>query len=329
MDKVRIGVIGSGAIACIAGLSPYKSRRTLYQEWIGEIEPKEVDNYHTDRGIFKESGLVKWVGKRVGIDFEQQSEGDKAAHMVWCVHPEHNWAIASPDGMACERVEKLVLCEIKCPSPYSAMHQWGEDGSGADGVPEAVLVQVQWQMGVSGATATYVGADIGDIVHVYKVDYDGELFDALLKEAGRFLRCVHEKRLPAIDGGDQGAKWLKQNHTKDNGVEIDSATNPTLEVLIEDQYLPTRAARVALEKEELGLKNEIQAIMGNAPRVVGRWGKLTWEKTKPKKLRTNWEAIARCLAERGGIELDALVKEHSVLPSGSRQFRAYPKKGNK
>jgi putative phage-type endonuclease len=124
---------GSSTVADIAGLNPYRSR---LQAWVIKKQGICEDlskNIRIRRGIAMEPVLAELftevTGKAV-LPFNQVLQ-----------HKSYDWAIASPDYCT---VGEHNLVECKCVS-YRGKHFW--EGGGA---PDYYMIQLQWQMGISG-----------------------------------------------------------------------------------------------------------------------------------------------------------------------------------
>lgn len=98
-EKRKHKVTGSQAGA-ILGLSPWKSREEVMQDWL--YGSKFKGNAATEYGTFHEEYAL--------ADFEQ-SMGVKVEETGFHIHPELDWLGASPDGL----VGDDAVVEIKCP----------------------------------------------------------------------------------------------------------------------------------------------------------------------------------------------------------------------
>ncbi len=110
------------------------------------------------------------------------------------VHPKHEWACGSPDGM----VEPDGIVEIKTTIIW-ARNKWGQPGS--DKVPDTYNSQTQWLMECSGrqwahllvafgADGEYAGEPTFSVTEtaVYQMERDAEFCAALVEACERFWR---------------------------------------------------------------------------------------------------------------------------------------------
>lgn len=111
------------------------------------------------------------------------------------VHPAHEWACGSPDGMVGER----GIVEIKTTTIW-ARNRWGEPGT--DKVPDGYNTQMQWLMecarrdwshllvafGTDGVDDNGAPTFSVSQTAVYQMNRDAELCDALIGACERFWR---------------------------------------------------------------------------------------------------------------------------------------------
>lgn len=272
------GGIGSGEIAAVCGLDPYKSRLQVWSEKIGLTEG-EQESWHIDRGNFLERGCLSWMSKRTDLHFEQPHTFRKGL------------VIATPDGVNLHEDKPGVaaIAEIKCPSAFVAMSDWGEDGTGSDGVPPKVLAQAHWEMGATESDLAYVGALIDGFLRVYRVEFDTELFAKLLKTAEWFWRFVESKNEPPVDGSDAGTEWLKRKFPTREGARdmLDlEALPPEMVDNYDDtaktyfDYRDAYKQRKHWESVEQAYGNSLKQIIGENGGLVGPLGKITWNDRK-------------------------------------------------
>jgi predicted phage-related endonuclease len=127
-------------------------------------------------------------------------------------HPEHSRYLCTPDGWVVpwtERASGFLQAKVV---GYHVARAWGESESGAEGLPEPVLVQVAWEMMVGEKDVSYVGALLGTQVRVYEVDRarDGidDLVAGLRAIADQFLQDHVDACVPPPVDGSEGAKRM-------------------------------------------------------------------------------------------------------------------------
>lgn len=219
------------------------------------------------------------------------------------VHPVMEWAGASPDFRV---VGERRLVEAKWTSSRTRF---------ADGLPQDVEAQVQWQLGVTG----YAEADVAvltpdELLPPFEVAFDADLFDNLTTIAADFLA-----RLASGGPFQHSDESLRRAYPVDNGQMLPAT--PDLVELVE-QFRAAKAAKSAAENAEKSIASALRAIVLDASGVDGL---LTYRKNADST-RTNWPAVAAAyrtlLADRHSIdELDTLVSIHSETVQGPRVLR--------
>jgi len=319
--------IGSGEIAAIAGLNPWRSRLEVWEEKCHPENTTDIQEcFATRRGHVMENLLVEELGRATGIEFYQQDEKSKSEHRPWfSIERDGVTMHASPDAMA-HTPDGLVCGEVKAPG-INTHNQWGKSGSGANGVPPYVIAQVHWQMEAAGAKKTLVGAAIGNEFRVYEVHYNPDLAEKLLDAARNFWGCVESGEQPVADSGKAADRWLGEKHPSEYGDIIAAEDDPDLDEIVECELLPAISARKDAERLERQARNKVKQILGEAEGVKGTWGKVLWKKSKDRVI-TDWEAVARealSLLPVGAGLRHSIVDKHQYVKEGARRFVAFPK----
>lgn len=272
-------------IPALLGISPYRSEQDVADEKL------------SGNGV--ESTLVMRVGSALedliaAAYAEQTGRKVRRVHGLW-ESARVPWAAASPDATAAGR-----LIELKWTGSRSRF---------ANGLPEDVEAQVQWQLFVAEAAEADVAAlTVGDdAVRVFPVHADEGLQRHLVAIAADF-----RKRL--AEGGPfaQSLDSLKRRYPSDDGSEIeaDADTAAAVRALWE-----LRGKRKQLEESEAVLETAIKTRLGPASVLVGDGFKVTWRRTKDRT-EVDWRAVA---AEVGAPE--EVVARHTRIQPGFRPFR--------
>ncbi len=187
---VRQGRIGGSDIAVACGWSPWKERAELLKEKASrELHPLSTPSTPAqERGNMLEAAGLAWLAHRKGLDYYP------AASAATWVHPEHDWAMFTPDGVTTG--DELV--EIKTTTDRHTNKGWGR--AGTDKVPLYYAAQVQWGLGVIGLPSAWLavihGATNGrpDLdMAVYRIAFNPAVFERLLKRAELFIDELHER----------------------------------------------------------------------------------------------------------------------------------------
>lgn len=182
--------IGSSDIAAIMGSCPFKSAIDVYKEKLGG--EGQVVNKWMQRGKDNE------VDARVRFCHSTGKEFDP---LTIC-HDDNERFIASLDGYC--RSTKEVL-EIKTPGRKTA------DMAAKGQIPAHYLMQIQWQLFVSGADRAYYFCDSPDTFEEYTVEVTpcSQMQNRLKEEAEKFLAQLDAGELP-----DDGEDFLEDEEKR-------------------------------------------------------------------------------------------------------------------
>src|SRR5512139_1340698 len=290
--------IGSSDIPVLAGESPYRSPYSLWAEKTGQImpEPDEAQAELFEIGHLMEPVLLTIYERRTG-------RHPRRARMMR-THPDLPWAHASLDAVA--PVRRVV--EAK----WTTSQRWGDEG-----VPDDVLLQVQWQLFVVGWQVADVVALAGRRARVVEVPRDDGLIDRLVALATDFWQGVEHRVPPPVDGSEATRQTLVALHPAATA----PALSPTPELVsLVDRYVEAKAVTRAAADDESTIGNALRAVIGEADGIAG----LVTYRQSADVTRVNWPAVAaayRQLLEGSGADLDALEAIHSVTSQGPRSLR--------
>lgn len=294
-DAWRIGrreYITGTDIAVLLGISPYRCEADLADEKRGLVD-----------------GVAETLRMRIGKALEdtivaewERESGERAQrYRAMVVHPAITWAAASPDARV---VGRRCLLELKWSGSRSRF---------ADGLPQDIEAQVQWQLGVTGYPEAEVVALTPDELLRFRVTFDQELFGHLVAVATDFRRRLETGGPFARDG-----ERVRRDHPSDDGSEIeaDADTAEACRALLE-----VRASIKRAEETEKRLMTAIQARMGDAATMTGFGFRATWKRSKDRE-ETDWKAVAaRLIAPLPETDRDAVVREFTSVRTGMRPFR--------
>lgn len=319
----RKNYLGASDAPAALGISRWCSMRRLAELKKGMIE-SEAESKIQHRGHVLEPYLREHVRGII------HSSISAPAH---CVHPEHPWMAATPDGL----VGDDALLELKTVNIWAA-DEWGEPGS-AD-IPDIYFCQVQHQLAVTGRVRCVVyalfadekifdllvrmaedGVDIGGYlceldIRAYTVERDEDFIAYMIAQECEFwTRYIEGEELPP--------DYL---HCKVGTVR--AATAEEMDYVLETALPAWKAAKqteVALEEVKARLQNQIKDAGGID---CGSLGKITWSRSGDKTvISVDWEAVALELAERlelrpGEEEFEDIVKVNTTteVKSGGRRF---------
>ncbi len=166
-------------------------------------------------------------------------------------HKEHSFMLCHLD----RKIEGLAKI-LECKFAMFAKDQWGESGS--DIVPLAYIVQVQYQLAVTG----YEEADLAVLIggydfRVYHFKRDEELIAKIIEEVSEFWKCVETDTPPPLrDRTDAALAYpLANGDFKVAEPEV---------VKIVDEFRVVRAEAKKLDEERERLTNALTLFIKDA-----------------------------------------------------------------
>ena len=269
----RKGIGGSDA-SVIMGKNPYRSILQLWEEKTGKLRVTDEGNEYTYWGNVMEPIIRKEFMNRTGLKVRQKHA------MIF--HKDYPYLFADVDGIVTdERGEKCIF-EAKTASQYKA-EQW------EDGVPEEYILQVQHYLEVCGMDKAYIAALIGGNKFVFHTIYrDDDLIRNLISREKEFWEgCVLTGTEPVMDDSDATRDYLNQKYSDPIEGSIQLQENMK-SVLAEYQDVDCKVKE--LEKQKIGLANQIKAAMGEyetgeVDGTVVSWKKISRESLDSKRLR--------------------------------------------
>lgn len=269
----RRGIGGSDA-SVIMGKNPYRSILQLWEEKTGKLPVTDDGNEYTYWGNVMEPIIRKEFMNRTGLKVRQKH--------AMIIHKDYPYLFADVDGIVTdERGEKCIF-EAKTASQYKA-EQW------EDGVPEEYILQVQHYLEVCGMDKAYIAALIGGNKFVFHTIYrDEELIRNLVSREKEFWEgCVLTGTEPVMDDSDATRDYLNQKYSDPIEGSIQLRENMK-SVLAEYQDVDCKVKE--LEKQKIGLANQIKAAMGEyetgeVDGTVVSWKKISRESLDSRRLR--------------------------------------------
>jgi putative phage-type endonuclease len=275
--------LGGSDIGAICGMSPWATPSTVYLEKVGLLGPSE------------ESEPMFW-GKQleepIARVFEMR-EGLYVHDQQLCVQDsEHPHRRCTLDGLVADtpnpdgRAVMLGNLQIKCTRD----RPWDE-------VPDQYALQVQWEMGVTGATHEWLAVlHGGNTYQCYEFDFDPIQFAALARVADGFWRDnVLAKNPPPADGSDATTEALKDAYR-----QRATGESVVVDVGLAREWLAADHAAKEAQSWADRCKNQLRSTLGEATLGVDGQGDelVTWKPQRgasrfdTKALREKYPEIA-------------------------------------
>lgn len=258
--------LGSSEIATAAGLNKFQTPLQLWMRKTGR-DTSVIDNKFTRRGKLLERSVAD-------IFLDEHPEFYKA-DKINTTYRDYNvpWATCTPD---------FCLHSADFDGQQPAYWVWGAERvlevktSGiwarklwAQGVPDFVRIQMQWQMGILGISQGYAGGLIGgEPMFPPVVEFNKDIFDQLLELGDRFLTFVKSDTPPTARFDDD----LSNIKPVEKSIELPDQIGFKIGYFVGKSLLiaEKNAELRILEQERDGAKNEIIQAMGDAN--LGKFG---------------------------------------------------------
>ena len=233
-------------------------------------------------------------------------------------HPKAAWALATPDRVVAPpgvgrppREEWLDILEIK--TVFFSGRDFGESGSNE--IPDKYLVQVAWQMAVTGMPHATLVALVNGSYREYRIAREMELEEILLAQVEKFwVDHVLARVPPPVDGSAAYGEYLRRRHPRDSGLML--PPSPETEALTK-RLRQAKAVLKEAEGAEAEAKQALQSVIGDASGIEGL---CTWRTNKDSH-KTDWEAVLRDFAATQDIWPEDLIKKHTTTKLGARVLR--------
>lgn len=254
--KARKLGIGASDISIVAGVNPYKSAFELYLDKTSE-EVNEFGNQHTHWGNILEPVVADEFARVTKAEVKHPPQ-----QILKLASKPH--IMASLDRIAVMPDGEEVVVEIKTTSSRNA-YKWGEEMT--DQIPVPYLLQVHYQMGVSGHKVAYVPVliDTSDF-RIYRVERDDEVIERLQQMADNFWDRVVNKNPPSPDTSTAAGRELLKKFKSVSGKSVDlpAESLDLLQTYLDSKELEQKACN---EKEKA--QADLIVLMGDAE--IGRF----------------------------------------------------------
>lgn len=258
--EIRKSRVGSSDISAILGLSSYRSRLDVWLEKRGEVEPKE-DSLRLRMGRVKEPIIAQIFGEETGLTIWRAGEAIENPMWPGCM--------ATPDYYY-EKDGMTGVLEIKNVGSYSSS-QW-EDGN----VPDHAHCQAMWQMGITGKHRGIVCALIGDSELKWKeIEFDSDLFAAMVSEALKFLEMVKEGVPPEATHTDLKAIRDRFDADESKNTELTVESQPFVDKWLKAKEEKDKLSKLLKVQEELMADAQANILIHMGDAAYGVLGSAT------------------------------------------------------
>jgi len=322
LDVRRRG-IGGTDISAILGLNPWRTPLDVYLDKTGRQTKAAID----EEAAYWGHALEDLVARRYAevtdrkvqrVNFTLRIPDTPALANIdrAVINPEIAKRVRVLDDGHRLTTDRILECKTAHALARSRSDEWGEPGT--DEVPEHYWLQVQWYLGITGATAGDLAVLFGGREHViYTIEADRDLFNDMLEEADNWWRAHVEADVPPEPSTADEARRLWKSHTagkeKIASVEVVEALRELASIKAEIKALEER------KKEAEGIV--LTAFEDAESLIHGGRVLATWKQNKPSR-RTDWKAVANELAAYVPEQTKHdVIDEHTTEKPGARVLR--------
>jgi putative phage-type endonuclease len=240
--------IGGSDIACILGLSPWKTPTELFYEKRGEIdEPDLSDSQVIHFGNVLEGVVADEYARRNDCKVERRNKLIASKRIPYMLANIDRKVVGEQKGLECKTADKFTV------------KNWGEPGT--DQIPDYYRTQCEHYMIVTRYPvwdlAVLVG---GNEYRDYHIEQDKELSEVIIEECAKFWERVQQNLVPDFDWGHRTtAGLIKRLYPGTNGETVTLPDNI-------DHWHTVKAEAEELVKTYQavvdGAKNRILSAMG-------------------------------------------------------------------
>lgn len=264
--------IGGSDVGVIAGLSPYKSPMMLYLNKIGEL-PDEQAGEAAEWGHILEPIIAEKFKVEKGFHVQRRN--------AILQHEEYPFMLANVDRLYRDpSTGEWGVLEVKTASEYKK-GEW--DG---DTVPETYYLQLQHYLLVTGFKEGHLAVLIGgNKYRSYKVEANAQVQEYLVQLESAFWQMVTERRMPAMDGSEATANYLKKVYAtaeKGKAIELPAEAREVYDAM----KSAAEEAKAWADKENL-FANQLKAMIGDAEiGMLPGGGKVRWSTVNQTRFDT-------------------------------------------
>lgn len=295
--------LGSSDAPILTGDAPWGDVLTLYAVKAGIIDEPGRDSAPMEWGRRLEDAIAGWWSEATGKAVEP------ADYLLQ--HAELPWMLASLD----RRVEgENAILEVK--TRRYADDEWGPADSAE--IPAHYLVQVQWQLGVTGCDVAYVAVLFGGSEpRPYVIPRDQPMIDLLIELGADFWRCVESGTPPEALIRKERAPIVPLH---DGEIEADA----TLALGIEGVH--NLRAEIKQRKDDLGAAEEaVKTLLGDYTAARAGAYRATYKPQADRQI-TDWKLVASAYRKRlaevdGTFDAEAVESLFTRSEPGIRPLR--------
>lgn len=299
--------ITSTDVAAVLGKNAYRRPIQVWADKMGLEHGEEEETEAALWGRVFEPGIAAEYARRTGASLHEP--GTLRHHAA-----RFSLALATPDRIAHGNGWQRVL-EVKTAG-YMMRGQWGA----GDEIPTPYLLQVQWEMFVTGLREADVFAVIGgQDPRFHRIEYDAGLCEMVYERVAKWWRDhVVAQRQPTPDGTEQYDDCLAQRFPAERAPMLAPMEDA---VAAYDRYWFIREQRERMERSEAQAAQSLKDMIGEHAGILGL---VRWKRNADTRV-VDWESVVINMMARyrGSVFADFIqetIDEHTVTREGARPF---------
>lgn len=276
----RKDFVGGSDIAAIMGLSRWKSSLQLWAEKTGEVEPDDISEVEAVQlGTELEDFVAKKFQKETGLKVRRTP-----THYT---HPYHPYMKCQVDRII-EGTDELLECKTASAWKYK---EWEDDE-----IPAEYIYQVMWQLGITGRRIGHIAVLIGgQKFRTRQIEFDQEMFDAMVGAAENFWEMVKAKNPPMAVGIDN--PFVIELHPQhDDQIQQVDELNDTVGLLMQ-----TKNSINDLMKTKDDLEAKIKQVIGGSLGI------------KTEEYTVTWKGMHRRSVDTKRLKDDGLYNKYATM----------------
>ena len=276
--RVRSGGIGGSDIGAIAGVNPWDTPLSVYLRKVGELPEKEETEAMYWGTVLEEVVAQEYARRHPEVRVRRIN--------AVLQHPEVPYFLGNIDREIRRKGDPPAILECKTTSAW-------QGGRWRDDVPDHVMCQVQWYLGITGYPTAVVAVLIGgNEYREFEIGRDDEII-GYLHEIGR--RFWEEHVIPRVPPAPEATDLdtVEAMHPISNGQTIDLPPD-ALTILAE--YDAAKEAEAAARQRREEAEARLKAMLGDyesgyaGDRLV-IWKTVTQRRLDTKALRAEYPDI--------------------------------------
>lgn len=253
----RKNYIGSSDIAAVMGMSRWNTPLQVWSVKTGKIEPDDLsENEAVEWGTKLEELVAKKFQEVTGMKVRRSPKR--------YTHKDHKMFRAQVDRLV-EGTDELLEC--KTSNAWKAKEWEGEE------IPQEYILQVMWQLGITGRKVGHIAVLIGGQSFKYKkITFDQGLFDKQIQMAFDFWQMVQDKTPPMALGDDN--VFIAELHPEnDEQIQAMEEMNDAIATL---QTIKSNIGDMLKQKD--GIEAKIKQVIGDNLGIKTSEYTVTWKK---------------------------------------------------